>query len=81
METQIVFVYGLCDDLLKALQHGEDPQCRVSDAKILTVALVAALYFGGHFQRANKFLHERGTCRAGSARVASAGASIAAPTY
>jgi hypothetical protein len=60
MDTQIVFVYCLCDDLLKALQHWEDPQCRVSDAEILTVALVAALYFGGHFKRANEFLHEQG---------------------
>ena len=60
MDTQMVFVYCLCDDLLKALQHGEDRQCRVSDAEILTVALVAALYFGGHFQRANEFLHEQG---------------------
>lgn len=60
MDIQIVFVYCLCDDLLKALQHGEDPQCWVSDAEILTVALVAALYFDGHFKRANEFLHEQG---------------------
>lgn len=60
MDTQIIFVCCLCDDLLKALQHGEDPQCRVSDAEILTVAWVAALYFGGHFQRAHEFQHEPG---------------------
>jgi len=60
MDLQIVFVYCLCDDLLKALQHYEDPQCQVSDAEILTIALVAALYFGGHFRRANMFLHEQG---------------------
>lgn len=60
MDTQIVFVYCLCDDLLKALQHWEDPQCRVSDAEILTTALVAALYFGGHFKRARELLHEQG---------------------
>lgn len=68
MDTQIVFVYCLCDDLLKALQHGEDRQCRVSDAEILTVALVATLYFGGHFQRANEFLHEQGYLSAAPAR-------------
>ena len=57
MDTQIVFVYCLCDDLLKALQHWEDPQYRGSDAEILTTALVAALYFGSHFQRAHEFRH------------------------
>lgn len=60
MDLQIVFVYCLCDDLLNALQHYEDPQCQVSDAKILTIALVAARYFGGHLKRANEFLHEQG---------------------
>ncbi len=59
MDTQIVFVYCLCDDLLKALQHYEDSQCPVSDAEILTTARVAALYFGGHFKRTHEFLHEQ----------------------
>jgi hypothetical protein len=60
MDTQIIFVYCLCDDLLKALGHREDPQCQVSDADILTTALVAALEFGGCFKRAHRFLHETG---------------------
>lgn len=60
MDLQIVFVYCRYDDLLKALQHGEDPQCRVSDAESLTTALVAALYFGGNFKRTHEFLHEQG---------------------
>jgi len=61
MDLQIAFVCCLCDDLLKALDHGEDPQCRVSDAEILTTALVAALYFGGNFKRTHEFLHEQGS--------------------
>jgi hypothetical protein len=60
MDTQIIFVYCLCDDLLKALGHREDPQCQVPDAEILTTALVAALDFGGCFKRAHRFLHEAG---------------------
>ncbi len=56
MDLPIVFVYCLCDDLLKALDHGEDPQCRVSDAEMLTTALVAALYFGGNFKRTDEVL-------------------------
>ncbi len=60
METQIIFVYCLCDDLLKTFGHREDPQCRVSDAEILTTALVAALEFGGCFKRSSRFLHQHG---------------------
>lgn len=59
MDTPIVFVYCLCDDLLKALHHREDPQCRVGDAEILTTALVAAWYFGGNLTRSQTFLFEQ----------------------
>ena len=59
MDTSIVFVYCLCDDLLKTLNHPEDPQCWVSDAEILTTALVAAQYFGGNLTRSQNFLFEQ----------------------
>jgi hypothetical protein len=59
MDTPIVFVYCLCADLLKALHHWEDPQCRVGDAEILTTALIAAWYFGGNLTRAQTFLFEQ----------------------
>jgi len=59
MDTYIVFVYCLCDDLLKALRHWEDPQCEVKDAEILTAALVAARYFGGNLACAQAFLFEQ----------------------
>ena len=59
MDTYIVFVYCLCDDLLKALRHWEDPQCEVKDAEILTAALVAARYFGGNLAWAQAFLFEQ----------------------
>lgn len=59
MDTYIVFVYSLCDDLLKGLRHWEDPQCQVGDAEILTTALVAARYFGGNQTNAQTFLFEQ----------------------
>ncbi len=30
--------------LLEAMNHHEDPQCRVSDAEVMTTALVAACF-------------------------------------
>jgi len=60
MDNQIVAVFCLCDDILKALYHREDHQCRVSDAEIMTIALTAALHFGGNQAKANRILYEHG---------------------
>ena len=46
MDTQIVAVYCLCDDLLKALCQSEDAQRQMSDAEVMTTAIVAAPFFG-----------------------------------
>ena len=32
MDDWIISLFCLCDDLLKAIDHHEDPQCRMSDA-------------------------------------------------
>jgi hypothetical protein len=50
----------LCDDLLKALRHQEDVQCQLSDAEVMTIAIVAALYYGGNFVDAGDLLSEQG---------------------
>lgn len=60
MDTQIVAVFCLCDDILHALHHRNDRQCQMSDAEILTTALVAALYFHGNFETTRHFLQEQG---------------------
>ncbi len=46
MDTTIIATYCLCDDLLQGLHHQEDPQRRMRDAEVMTVAFVAVLYFG-----------------------------------
>jgi hypothetical protein len=60
MDTQIIAVYCLCDDLLQAMNQRDDPQCQMSSAEIMTIAIVAALYFGGNFAAACRMLHEQG---------------------
>ena len=60
MDTQIVAVFCLSDDMLKALHHYEDPQCEMSDAEVMTTAIVAALNFRGNFELSRKFLKEEG---------------------
>jgi len=46
--------------MLKALRHREDRQCQLSDAEVMTIALVAALYYGGNFVDAGDMLSEQG---------------------
>ena len=53
-------IYCFIDDFLKARQHREDSRAEVTDAEVLTVAVVAMLYFGGNFERARFVLHELG---------------------
>jgi hypothetical protein len=60
MDTQIVAVFCLCDDMLKALHHYEDKQCQMSDAEVMTTALVAALHFRGNIESARDMLREQG---------------------
>ena len=60
MDIQIVTVFCLCDALLKAFNHQPDPQSRMSDAEVMTTALVATLFFGANFQTARDFLQTHG---------------------
>jgi hypothetical protein len=60
VDDQIVAIYCWCDDVLKALHHYEDPSRQMSDAEVMTTAIVAALYFGGNWERARDLLHAGG---------------------
>jgi hypothetical protein len=51
VDIQIMTIYCLYDDMLKAFHHRDDPQCQMTDAEVLTTALVAALFYGGNFKR------------------------------
>ncbi len=59
MDDQIVAIFTLTSDFLLAMHHYEDPQCRMSDAEVMTTAIVAALYFGGNFELARSLLKQR----------------------
>lgn len=56
MEIEIIIIYSLSDDYFKEINHQEDSQCRISDAEILTTAIVAARSFGGNFAKTQRFL-------------------------
>jgi Transposase DDE domain len=60
MDTQIIAVFSLCDDMLKALHHAEDTQCQMSDAEVMTTAIVAMLFLRGNFESARQLLRDQG---------------------
>jgi len=60
MDEKIIATYCLCDDLLKAMHHQEDSQCKMSDAEVMTTAFIAALFFRGNLASARTMLKQYG---------------------
>ena len=61
MDEPIIAIYCLCDDVWKALHPYEDPHRQMTDAEVMTTAIVAALFFGGNGKRARHLLAESGS--------------------
>ncbi|WP_375474241.1 hypothetical protein [uncultured Nostoc sp.] len=48
MLNEIIAIYAITDDLLKAIGHHEDGRTEMIYAKIITTALIAAIFFSGN---------------------------------
>lgn len=57
-----IAIYCFIDDLLKAMQHKEDCRTQLTDAEVITTALIAMLYFGGNFEKSRQYLKSFGFC-------------------
>lgn len=57
---QILSIYCLCDDFLRAWGHKDAPQAKMTTAQVMTVALVAVTLFNGNQERSRCFLQEHG---------------------
>lgn len=60
MNTEVTTIYCITDDWLKARRHQESSQRTVTDAEVMTVALTAARFFGGNFEKTWRHLIEGG---------------------
>lgn len=56
MNDKIIAIYCLCDDLLRSLHHYSSPQQKMSDAEVMTTAIIGAMYFSGNFEKARELL-------------------------
>jgi hypothetical protein len=58
MDDKIVAIYTIVSDFLMAIHHYEDSQRQMSDAEVMTTAIVAALFFAGNYESARSMLAE-----------------------
>ncbi len=58
MTDKVIAIFCIIDDLLMGLNHYEDPQTKMSDAEVMTTAIVASLFFGGNHSTACWFLSD-----------------------
>lgn len=59
MSEQAIAIYCFIDDFLKTVGHHTDAHCKVSDAEIMTTALIAARYFYGNQTTARVYMREQ----------------------
>lgn len=58
MLNKIITIYAITDDLLKAIGHKDDIRRAMSDAEIITTALVAAIFFHGNHSNACSYMKD-----------------------
>ena len=58
MLNETIAIYAIIDDLLKAIGHREDIRREMSDAEIITTALVAAMFFNGNHSKACDYMRD-----------------------
>jgi hypothetical protein len=63
MEEEVTTVFYLSSELLEAMDIKEDPQVKMNNAELMTVALSASLFFSGNYEKSREFLSEHGYIR------------------
>ena len=60
LESKIIGIYCLIDDMLKSVHHYEDSRRKISDSEVILTAVISALYFGGHQHNALHYVEQVG---------------------
>ncbi|BAZ71120.1 transposase (plasmid) [Fischerella sp. NIES-4106] len=60
MLNEIITIYAITDDLLKAKGHEDDVRREMTDAEIMTTAVCAAMFFNGNHSKACAYMKEYG---------------------
>ncbi|MEH1963195.1 MAG: hypothetical protein V7L05_25760 [Nostoc sp.] len=62
MLNEIITVYSIIDDLLKAIGYSQDSQREISDAEITTTVITAAMFFDGNQQYCLQLHEKQSSC-------------------
>lgn len=60
MQTEIITIYVICDDYLKAMCFRDDDQADMTTAEVMTTAVVSARFFKNCLESARIFLKQEG---------------------
>ena len=63
MIDNAVAIYCFLDDYLKAINHKEDKQRKMSDAEIMLIGYLSSKYFAGNHQRSLDYVSSHGLCK------------------
>ena len=63
-----ITIYCVCDELLRAMNHQDDRQYRLSCAEVMMVPILAALCFGGNGALCRRYLVESGAWKSDLSR-------------
>ena len=58
MELEIIAIYCWCDLILQHLKVKEDVRSQMTNAEVITTAIVSVRFFSGNFENARRFLKE-----------------------
>jgi hypothetical protein len=62
-QEQITAIYCIVDDLLIYTGHNFDKRAKLSDSEVITLGIIAAMYFGCNYSQALRFLYDFGLCK------------------
>ena len=60
MEDKTIGIYSITEDILKAINHYEDERRTMSDAEVITTAIVSTMFFSGNYEKGRDFMAENG---------------------
>lgn len=58
MEMQIIVIFCVVDDFIKAINHRDNQQSQLSSAEIITIVIVAGMFFGGNHEKTRRFFQD-----------------------
>jgi hypothetical protein len=60
MEDKTIAIYSITEDILKAMNHYEDKRREMSDAEVITTAIVSAMFFSGNYEKGRAYMADTG---------------------